>query len=58
MPVKCGLIGGEVYTLKAEFDPAREWAAELGMPVQVVLHFIEEAGWRQVCGSRKVPGDR
>ena len=29
MPVKCGWMHGSVYTLKAEFDPARDWAAEL-----------------------------
>jgi len=44
MPVKFGRIRGEVYTLKAEFDQARNWATDLGIPVQVVLHAIEEAG--------------
>jgi hypothetical protein len=58
MPVKCGRMGGEVYTLKAEFDSARDWAAELGAPVQDILHAVEEAGWKQVRGSRKPPGDR
>jgi len=57
MPVKCGWMDGEIYTLKAEFDDARDWAGEIGVPVQVVLQAVEEAGWRQVCGSRKAPGD-
>jgi uncharacterized protein (TIGR00299 family) protein len=44
MPVKCGWIHGTCYVLKAEFDPAREWAAELGVPVNEVLRAIEDAG--------------
>ncbi len=42
MPVKCGMMHGRIYTLKAEFDPAKEWAAELGIPVREVLRAIEE----------------
>jgi uncharacterized protein (TIGR00299 family) protein len=45
MPVKYGWMQGEVYTLKAEFDPARNLAKELGVPVHVVLRAIEKAGW-------------
>jgi uncharacterized protein (TIGR00299 family) protein len=44
MPVKCGWMQGTCYVLKAEFDPAREWAAELGIPVNEVLGAIEDAG--------------
>lgn len=56
MPVKCGLMHGKVYTFKAEFDPARNWAAELKIPVRDVLREIEEAGWKHFgkkkqCGS-------
>jgi hypothetical protein len=58
LPVKCGWMAGEVYTLKAEFDNARDWAAGIGVPVQDVLHAAEEAGWRQVRGFRKPAGDR
>jgi pyridinium-3,5-bisthiocarboxylic acid mononucleotide nickel chelatase len=47
MPVKCGLMHGNVYTLKAEFDHARDWAAELKIPVRVVLRAIEEQAWKQ-----------
>ncbi|MCK9590666.1 MAG: nickel pincer cofactor biosynthesis protein LarC [Methanoregula sp.] len=46
MPVKYGWIRGEIYSLKAEFDQARAWAAELGIPVVVVLRAIEKAGWK------------
>lgn len=45
MPVKYGWMRGKIYTLKAEFDMARDWATELGIPVHVVLHTIEKAGW-------------
>jgi hypothetical protein len=58
LPVKCGRMGSKIYTLKAEFDCARDWAAEIGVPVQDVLRAAEEAGWRQVRISQKLPGDR
>lgn len=48
LPVKCGLMHGSVYTLKAEFGPARECAAELGIPVRDVLRIVEEEAWKQV----------
>jgi uncharacterized protein (DUF111 family) len=46
IPVKYGRIRGEVYTLKAEFDQARIWAEELGIPVCMVLRAVEKAGWK------------
>jgi uncharacterized protein (TIGR00299 family) protein len=52
MPVKCGWIRGRVYTLKPEFEPAREWAAELGVPVRDVLRAVTEAGWQSVRQQR------
>jgi uncharacterized protein (TIGR00299 family) protein len=48
MPVKCGWMHGAVYTLKAEFEPARELAAELGIPVRDVLKTVETAGWARM----------
>jgi uncharacterized protein (TIGR00299 family) protein len=48
MPVKCGIMNGKVYTLKAEFDHARTWATELDIPVRDVLRIIEELAWEQV----------
>ncbi len=51
MPIKRGWIHGEVYMLKAEFDPARNWACELGIPVREVLRAIEDAGWRTLKGQ-------
>jgi pyridinium-3,5-bisthiocarboxylic acid mononucleotide nickel chelatase len=57
MPIKCGLMHGKVYTLKAEFDPARDWAAELKIPVRDVLRSIEEAGWKQYSGNNGDGGE-
>jgi uncharacterized protein (TIGR00299 family) protein len=51
MPVKCGWMHGAIYTLKAEFDPARDWACELDIPVKEVIRAIEAAGWRTVKGK-------
>jgi uncharacterized protein (TIGR00299 family) protein len=48
IPVKCGWMQGKCYLLKAEFDPARDWARELDMPVKEVLRAVEEAGWRSL----------
>ncbi len=57
MPVKCGLMHGRIYTLKAEFDHARDWAAELGLPVRVVLREIEDAGWKNLGGKNGGGGE-
>ncbi len=46
VPVKCGWMHGSIYTLKAEFDPARDWAADLDMPVRDVIRAIEDTGWK------------
>ncbi len=43
VPVKCGRISGKIYFVKAEFDHARDWAGELGIPVRDVIRTIEEA---------------
>ena len=48
MPVKCGWMEKKIYTLKAEFDPARDWACELKIPVKDVLRAIEDAGWKNM----------
>ena len=48
LPVKCGWMHGSVYTLKAEFEPSRDFALELGMPVRDVLRIVEERAWKQV----------
>jgi uncharacterized protein (TIGR00299 family) protein len=56
MPVKIGRMQGQIYSLKAEFDQARDWASEIGIPVRDVLCSIEKAGWKSVkkTGPEKV----
>jgi uncharacterized protein (DUF111 family) len=49
---------GEIYSLKAEFDQARDWATELGIPVSEVRRAVEYAGWKSVKKNRSAPGDR
>lgn len=51
MPVKCGWLHGAIYMLKAEFDPARNWACELKIPVKDVILAIEDAGWKNVTNK-------
>ncbi len=51
MPVKCGWMHGAIYTLKAEFDPALDWACELKIPVKDVIRAIEDAGWKNVTNK-------
>jgi hypothetical protein len=58
MAVKYGWMHGEIYSLKAEFDQARDWATELGIPVREVLRAIEYAGWKSVKKNSSLPGDR
>jgi len=48
VPVKCGWMDGRIYTLKAEFDPAKDWADELKMPVRDVVRAVEDAGWKRM----------
>ena len=55
MPVKCGWMNGSVYTLKAEFEPARKLADETGIPVRDVLRAVETAGWKHMAGRQR-PG--
>jgi uncharacterized protein (TIGR00299 family) protein len=58
MAVKYGWMHGEIYSLKAEFDQARDWATELGIPVREVLRAIEHAGWKSVKKNSSASGDR
>jgi uncharacterized protein (DUF111 family) len=44
IPVKCGFIDGRCFTIKVEFDAAREFANKLGIPVrEVILNADEQA---------------
>jgi len=53
MPVKCGWMNAGCYTIKAEFDPARDWAAHLGIPVRDVLRTIEDTARARVNSITK-----
>jgi hypothetical protein len=53
MPVKYGMMNGKVYTVKAEFGPACNWAAELGLPVREVLRAVGDAGWKALSDERE-----
>ena len=46
--VKVGTIGGRVSSLKPEFEQARAWAEETGLPVREVLRRTEEEAWRVI----------
>jgi uncharacterized protein (TIGR00299 family) protein len=48
IPVKCGIIGGRCYTMKAEFDAARACAEAMGIPVRDVIRIAEEQAWRDI----------
>jgi pyridinium-3,5-bisthiocarboxylic acid mononucleotide nickel chelatase len=52
MPVKCGWMNNEIYTLKAEFGNAVDWSAELGIPVREVLSAIEDAARASIRKTR------
>jgi uncharacterized protein (DUF111 family) len=56
--VKFGRMHGEIYSLKPEFDQARDWATELGIPVREVLEAIEYAGWKSVGKNGPLSGGR
>ena len=58
MSVKFEGMHGEIYSLKAEFDQARDWATELGIPVREVLRAIEHASWKSVKKNSSASGDR
>ncbi len=58
LPFKCGWMGGSVYTLKAEFEPARQYAEELNLPVRDVLQAVTEAGWGLVRKQERAPHEK
>ena len=58
MPVKIGWLHGEVYSLKAEYDPAQEWARELGMPLLEVQRAIENSAWKSFTKTGSGSGAR
>lgn len=53
LPVKFGWLGGKIYTVKPEFEPARQWAGELGVPVRDVLSAATAEGWSAIGGRHE-----
>ncbi|NYT06984.1 MAG: nickel pincer cofactor biosynthesis protein LarC [Methanomicrobiales archaeon] len=49
--VKCGLIGGQIFSLKAEYDDTTAIARETGLPVRTVARIAESRAWEMV-GTR------
>ena len=58
LPVKCGWMGGRIYTLKPEFGPARAFAADLGIPVRDVLQAVTGAAWAKVMQRGRPPHEQ
>lgn len=56
MALKCGWRGGELLTVKPEFEECRKWAEELHLPVRRVIRAAEEAGWRAM--QQRIAGDQ
>ncbi|HWQ67777.1 MAG TPA: nickel pincer cofactor biosynthesis protein LarC [Methanospirillum sp.] len=48
IPVKYGLMDGECYTLKAEYESARMFAEGNNLQVSRVIREVEEAAWERV----------
>jgi uncharacterized protein (TIGR00299 family) protein len=46
--VKLGSLGGKISSVKPEFEEARAWAEEKGVPVREVLRKAEEAAWQLI----------
>jgi hypothetical protein len=46
--VKLGSLGGKISSVKPEFEEARAWAEEKGVPVREVLRTAEEAAWQLI----------
>jgi hypothetical protein len=46
--LKVGTIGGRISSVKPEFEQARAWAEEKGVPVREILRRVEEEAWRVI----------
>ena len=51
IPIKYGWLHGKVYTVKPEFEAARQWAGEVGIPIRTVLRAATDAGWKALPES-------
>jgi uncharacterized protein (TIGR00299 family) protein len=46
--VKCGLLGGHIFSLKAEYDDTSAIAQETGIPVRTIARMAESRAWELV----------
>ncbi len=49
--VKCGILNGEVFSLKAEFEEIRTLAAETGIPLRELARIVESKAWSMIGKS-------
>jgi uncharacterized protein (TIGR00299 family) protein len=45
VPVKIGLLDGEIFTIKAEYDDIAALAEESGIPARTVARLVEDRAW-------------
>jgi hypothetical protein len=49
--VKCGLLRGKIFSLKAEYDDTSAIARETGLPVRIIARMAESMAWELVRKS-------
>jgi uncharacterized protein (TIGR00299 family) protein len=49
--VKCGLLRGKIFSLKAEYDDTSAIARETGLPVRTIARMAESIAWKLVRKS-------
>jgi len=58
MPIKIGRMQGKIYSLKAEFDHARDWASEIQIP-GTGRDMCNRKSRLGICTEKRVPqGDQ
>lgn len=50
--VKCGIIDGKPYTLKAEYDDVDNLARESGIPARDISRTAEEKAWKEIHNNK------
>jgi len=49
--VKCGLLHGKIFSLKAEYDDTSAIARETGLPIRTIARMAESMAWKLVRKS-------
>jgi uncharacterized protein (DUF111 family) len=50
VPVKIGLLDGEIFTIKAEYDCVAALAEDSGIPARTIARLVEDRAW-QIYGK-------